>query len=144
MLKTPAGKIVVTLLFCAIVAGAQTPLAFEVAPIKKAEGLTVDTVTNGKMAIGITIDNAMVHMTSMSLRDLVRYAYRVRIYQVSGPEWLKDERFNVTAKIPAGATREQVPEMVQTMLAERFKLVLHRSSPEVPVHRMAMSRWRPA
>src|SRR5579872_4465515 len=65
-------------------------------------------------------DPGMVRYSNYALRDLIRIAYRVKVFQVEGPEWIDNTRFEIQAKLPAGATQAQVPEMLQTMLAERF------------------------
>jgi uncharacterized protein (TIGR03435 family) len=54
----------------------------------------------------------------------------VKPYQVAGPDWMASARFDVVAKLPEGATPAQIPEMLQVMLAERFKLALRRDSRE--------------
>src|ERR1035438_9600845 len=90
---------------------------------------------SGQMKIGMTIDAAMVRINSMSVAEMLRAAYKVKSFQISGaPEWLGVERFNLTAKMPPGATRDQVPEMLQALLADRFKLTLHRSTIEQSVY----------
>jgi uncharacterized protein (TIGR03435 family) len=79
----------------------------------------------------------------MSLADLIRVAYRVKAYQVSGPDWMATERFDVLAKLPEGASREQVPEMLQALLAERFKLAVHRESKEHAVYALVVGKNGP-
>ncbi len=96
--------------------------AFEVASVKPAAPLDRSQMLSGQMHVGMKIDAARVDIGGMSLADLIRVAYRVKPYQVSGPDWMAPERFDVLAKMPEGATREQVPEMLQALLAERFKL----------------------
>jgi uncharacterized protein (TIGR03435 family) len=68
------------------------------------------------------------------LKDYIRIAYRVKDFQVSGPEWMASERFDIDAKLPAGAARDQVPEMLQTLLEDRFQVKLHRDSKEFSVY----------
>jgi uncharacterized protein (TIGR03435 family) len=129
-----------SLLFVTGSALAQTPLSFEVASVKKAEPLSVNLVMSGKMNLGMVIDNAQVNIKSMSIAELMRVAYKVRVYQVSGPEWLTAERYTITAKMPAGATRDQVPEMMQALLAERFKLTFHRETKEQSVYALTVMK----
>ena len=59
--------------------------------------------------MGIQIDGAQVHCTYLSVRDYVRIAYRLKDYQLAGPDWIASDRFDIHAKLPEGATREQVP-----------------------------------
>ena len=61
----------------------------------------------------------------VSLKNLIERAYSIKSYQVFGPDWLESERFDVTAKLPEGATQADVPKMLQALLAERFKLTVH-------------------
>jgi uncharacterized protein (TIGR03435 family) len=52
--------------------------------------------------------------------------------QIEGPDWLWEERYDIDATLPEGATREQVPAMLRGLLAERFKLAAHIVSREAP------------
>ena len=70
-------------------------------------------------------------------------AYRVNDYQVLGPDWLATENFDIAAKLPDGATRAQLPEMIQSLLADRFKLVLHRDKKEFPVYALVVAKNGP-
>jgi uncharacterized protein (TIGR03435 family) len=125
-------------------AHAQTPAAslptFEVASIKPAELPTPAQVASGKLHVGMNIDAARVDIGTLSLGDLIRIAYRVKAYQVSGPSWMNSARFDIVAKMPSGATREQVPEMLQALLAERFKLTLHHESKEHAVYALVVGK----
>lgn len=123
---------------------AQTPApAFEVASIKPAPPIGPGQMMSGGVHIGMTIDGARVDIGSLSLRDLVTAAYAVKPYQVSGPDWLGAERFDIVAKLPDGATRDQVPQMLQALLAERFKLVVHRENKEQPVYGLVVGKNGP-
>ncbi|HUB82044.1 MAG TPA: TIGR03435 family protein [Bryobacteraceae bacterium] len=129
-----------SLLFVTIAAFGQTPLSFEVASIKKAEPLSVNSVMSGKMHLGMVIDNAQVTIKSMSIAELMRVAYKVKSYQVSGPEWMSAERYSITAKMPEGARRDDVPAMIQALLADRFKLVFHRETREQSVYALTVMK----
>ena len=117
--------------------------AFEVASVKPAAPLDRSQMLSGQMHIGMKIDAARVDIGGMSLADLIRVAYRVKPYQLSGPDWMTAERFDVLAKMPEGATREQVPEMLQALLAERFKLAVHRESKEHAVYALVVGKGGP-
>jgi uncharacterized protein (TIGR03435 family) len=67
-------------------------------------------------------------------------AYDLKIYQVSGPGWLDTERYDVVAKVPPGATKEQVRVMWQNLLAERFGLVLHHEPKEFQVDDLVVGK----
>lgn len=125
----------VTLAACAAFAQSASPrLEFEVASIKPSPALT------DNVHIGMRIDGAQLHFTAFSLKDYIRIAYRVKDYQVEGPDWISSERFDIAAKLPAGATREQVNDMLQTLLVDRFKLTFHRVKKEFPVYALVVAK----
>ena len=68
--------------------------------------------------------------TNVSLKSLIVRAYGVRDYQVEGPDWLSSERFDVSATFPETQDSKEYDSafhaMMQNMLAQRFKLVIHR------------------
>src|SRR5215469_4747431 len=105
---------------------------FEVASVKPSKG-AVDRVN-----VGVHIDGAQVHISDYSLQDYIRTAYRVRLYQVVGPDSLAD-RFNVDAKLPEGAARDKVPEMLEALLASRFAMKVHRENRDFPVYALTVA-----
>ena len=119
------------------------PPAFEVASVRAAGPITIDSVRSGKLRIGMKVDAAIVNIGSMTLADLIRTAYRVKSYQVSGPDWINQERYDVVAKIPEGTSADQVPEMLQSLLTERFKLTLRREQKEHSVYALVVGKNGP-
>jgi uncharacterized protein (TIGR03435 family) len=72
-----------------------------------------------------------VAVQNMSLKSLVMAFYKVKEYQVvGGPGWVDADRFDIAAKMPAGApaTAAALMEAARALLAERFGLVLHEES----------------
>jgi uncharacterized protein (TIGR03435 family) len=67
-------------------------------------------------------------------------AYDVKNYQVSGPAWLDTEHFDILAKVPEGATEEQVKVMWQNLLRERFGVVVHHESKEFQVSELVVAK----
>jgi uncharacterized protein (TIGR03435 family) len=62
---------------------------------------------------------------------------------VQGPDWMAQQRFEIQAKIPDGASQDQVPEMLQALLAERFKLAIHRDKKDLPVYALIVGKNGP-
>ncbi len=58
----------------------------------------------------------------------------------NAPEWIDSDRFDVVARAPSRATKEQMNQMMQSLLAERFSLEVHLASKEFPIHALALSR----
>ena len=68
-----------------------------------------------------------------TMLDLIRAAYGVDSYKIAGgPGWLEIDRFDVFAKAPVNATPEVLNQMLQGLLAERFKLVVHNETKSIP------------
>ena len=89
------------------------------------------------------IEPGRVVIHSWSFADLIGAAYRVRTDQIDGPDWMNALRFDVQAKIPDGATAEQVPEMLQSLLAARFQLRARRAQKEMPVYVLTVKKGGP-
>jgi len=132
------------LLLVASAAFAQTPaapLAFDVASVKLG---TVDPakILAGQQHLGLKVEGNRVEIGISALSELIGMAYKVKYYQIRGPDWLgpTGQRFDIVAKMPAGATKDQVPEMLQALLAERFKLTLHRISKQTQVYALLIGK----
>lgn len=116
----------------------QPPRAeFEVASVKKSA-----TPEPGQYNMGLHIDGAMVSCTYLSLKSYISMAYQVPDTRINGPEWLDSERFDIVAKLPTGG-RDQLRAMIQSLLADRFKLVLHKGSKEFPVYALVVGKNGP-
>jgi uncharacterized protein (TIGR03435 family) len=118
------------------------PLAFEVATIKLARPLQ-EQALSGKMHVGVNIDAGRVDIGGMSLSDLISIAYKVKPHQISGPDWLAIDRFDILAKIPEGVDKDKVPEMMQTLLADRFKLTFHRENRDHAIYALIVGKNGP-
>jgi len=144
-------KYVAAALFVSLAAFSQTPvqtaLAFDVASVKPAGPLDPMALAQGKMRIGMKVDGQIVDIASFTLRDLIRTAYEVKDFQISGPDWLSGtmsaQRFNIQATMPPGGTEKQVPQMLQALLAERFKLAVHRDTKEHSVMALVVAKGGP-
>src|SRR5215510_14863912 len=130
----------ILLLAALAVAHAQSP-AFDVVSIKlspPAAGSTVGsrggpgTRTPG----GWTCQN-------MSLYNIVWIAFNLRSQQLVAPDWMNEPRFDITAKIPEGDTREEFYLMFQKTLAERFGLKVHHDRKEVQGYELTVAKNGP-
>jgi uncharacterized protein (TIGR03435 family) len=71
---------------------------------------------------------------------LIQQAYRVKLFQVVAADWMRESRWDILAKLPDGGSKEQIPEMLQALLADRFKLVVHRENRELPVYALVVGK----
>jgi uncharacterized protein (TIGR03435 family) len=135
-------KIAVFAFIAASAALAQTTPAFEVAVIKLASTEQFEAALRAgqRPHTGVTIDSNRVDMGYMSIMDIVSMAYSALPTQIAGPDTLKTERFDILAKLPAGTTEEQVPQMIQALLAERFGMKIHREKRETGIYALVVSK----
>jgi uncharacterized protein (TIGR03435 family) len=109
----------------------QEPPTFEVSSIRpRLEQPERELVT------GIRIEPGRVRLEYASLADCIALAYQINRARIVGPDWLASTRFDIAATLPPGAPRSQVPEMLQTLLAERFGLRIHRETRELPGYQL--------
>jgi len=127
-------------LFAAIAAGQapSTAPAFEVASIKPAPP--------GGRGMSLNIGGGRFRTENVPLRMLITFAYDLRDHQLSGgPGWINDDRFDIVAKPdrPVANGLEGAPvmrQMVQALLADRFHLVTHKETKELPVYALVVAK----
>jgi uncharacterized protein (TIGR03435 family) len=76
----------------------------------------------------------------MNLPNLVTMAYGIAHYLLSGLTAADSERFEIVAKLPEGATKEQVKLMWQNLLTERFRLAVHRENKEISGYELVVAK----
>jgi uncharacterized protein (TIGR03435 family) len=123
-------RIYFLLLSLSCLAAAQSKLAFEVVSIKPVPQPTPEALQSGTSVIAFKVDGDRVQISGFTPAALLARAFRVEPPQVDAPDFARAEHFAIQATLPAGATRDQVPEMLQAMLVERFKLAYHRETRE--------------
>ena len=90
-----------------------------------------------------TLGPDRIDLGNVTLWYCVSYAYGMKSYQMSGPDWLRHVRYDVVAKGPAGTHREDLPKMMQTLLGERFKLEVHFETRDIPALALAPAKDGP-
>jgi uncharacterized protein (TIGR03435 family) len=130
--------ICVLLVGCGIALAQQPPPkpTFEVATIKPLD-------PNSSVLVGMSADPSIVRYGNLTLRHAIRGAYKVRDFQIVGPDWMSTARFNVDAKLPPGASTDQIPEMFQALLEERFGLTWRRETKEMQVYALLVGKDGP-
>ena len=119
------------------------PPTFEVASVKPSrppEGRLIGVGCSGGPE---TKDPGLFNCENMSSYNLLMRAYNVKRYEISGPDWLDSTRFDISAKIPPGTTKEQFRLMQQNLLAERFKLTLHHEKKQMQMYELTVARNGP-
>jgi uncharacterized protein (TIGR03435 family) len=80
---------------------------------------------------------------NVTLQQLIAYAYGLRDYQVSGPDWIETERYDVTAKAKNSPSVTQVLLMFRVLLEDRFKPKTHRETKEIPAYWLVVAKGGP-
>jgi uncharacterized protein (TIGR03435 family) len=84
---------------------------------------------------------------NLTVQNLLRIAYGLQDYQISGaPGWIDSAGFDIQARAaasPSEPTREQVREMIQALLADRFQLVVHRETRQLPIYALVVAKGGP-
>jgi len=106
---------------------------FEVASVKRVQGGEIKT----------SLDPGILTPKGLPLKAALWQAFQVPMDQITGPAWLDEDRFDIIAKMPEGATKDQMPAMLQALLAERFKLAAHKETRPRPGYAMVVDKSGP-
>jgi uncharacterized protein (TIGR03435 family) len=106
----------------AFAAAALSAQSFETASVK------LSAPGTGTGAIPAQQEPTRINYPGVTLKSLLGLAYGVNLEQIDGPKWLGEERFDIIANLPPGATPQQIPVMMQHLLADRFGMVVHEQS----------------
>lgn len=113
-------------------ARAQRP-SFEAASVKRN--------LSGSDSASVRGQSGRVTITNNPLRNIIRNAWGLQGFQiVGGPDWINTERWDIVAKAEGNPPGPQMMTMVQNLLADRFKLVAHRETREMPIYALVLAR----
>jgi len=99
---------------------------FDVASVKRQTDVVPGMTFSARGATLTVVNN--------ELANVIDNAYGIRRYQLVGaPEWVDSDRYNIQAKAAGDTTREELMLMARSLLAERFKLKVHRETREMPI-----------
>jgi len=121
---------------CAYGQTADAP-SFEVASVKPAPPPGAGLMCSGGPG---TSDPGIWKCSFVPLSFLITHAYGFQPYQFSPVDRCCQARFDITAKVQAGTTKEQFLRMLQNLLAERFKLTLHHERKEMPIYELTVGK----
>jgi uncharacterized protein (TIGR03435 family) len=112
------------------------PPAFEAASVKRSPPQPLGKGGGSNMKA----DPGRLTCTNVSLKRYLMAAWGLKDYQVSTPDWMNDERYDLTATMPAGTPPHEVLLMLQGLLVDRFKLATHRETKEFAVYALIVDR----
>ena len=140
-------KLLAMLVAAALAASAQNARKpeFEVASVRQS---SPDTILESFVPTLNAAPGTTLRIQNRQLKELIMIAYNIGGRQLAGPQWLIDPpaqpgdipRFDITAKVPDDATRDEVPVMLQKLLEERFKVRVHHEERQIPVYALELAK----
>lgn len=116
-------------------------LEFEVASIKPSPPPSGGMFRMGGLSGGPgTADPSQVKFNGATLAILLMQAYNVKRFQITGPDWMNAAQFDIVAKVPPGATKDDVRVMLQNLLAERFQMKVHLEKKEMQAYALVVGK----
>jgi uncharacterized protein (TIGR03435 family) len=88
-------------------------------------------------------DPGLVNYSSVSLKGVLCRAYNLLPDKIVGPSWLDSERYDIVAKAPKDAPTGQIPSMLQSLLAERFRMSVHWETKQTPGYALVVGKSGP-
>jgi uncharacterized protein (TIGR03435 family) len=96
---------------------------------------------NGTERLKFTPGSVSSYPEGITTRGIFLEAYHLALYQLpGGPSWLDSDRFELEAVTETRADENQMRRMLQSLVAERFKLVIHRETREMPVYFLTVGK----
>jgi uncharacterized protein (TIGR03435 family) len=107
--------------------------SFEVASVKPNSSASGNS--------GVRFTPGRLNAENASLRFLIAWAYKVRVFQLSGgPGWIDSAKYDIDAKAEGNASPDQIRLMLQTLIEERFKLTLRREMKEHALYELVVAK----
>ena len=122
----------------AFVQSTPTKPAFQIADVHVSAHVRNPNMQGGVLRAG------RYELRQATMLDLIKTAYGVDPDRVvGGPSWLELDRFDVIAKAPTATSAETVNLMLQELLADRFKLVIHKDMKPMPGFVLTVGKGKP-
>jgi Protein of unknown function (DUF3738). len=114
--------------------GAAMAQQFEVASIKLADP---NDLRNQRQVT----PGGRVTLTNLTLKDMIALAWEVQLFQISGgPAWVSSVHYHLSAKSENRTQWSEVALMIQSLLADRFQLAIHRETRELPIYALVLAK----
>ena len=143
MAKTGAMPAGILVSLVQVLSGQQpTAPAFEVASVKRNN--TNEPGRQGALfRENINTTQGSVALRNVTLNSCIKWAYGLQDPQISGPDWITVERYDIVAKSAGPTSEEQLRLMLKSLLAERFKLIAQRETRSLSVVALTVGKNGP-
>jgi uncharacterized protein (TIGR03435 family) len=92
---------------------------------------------------GVTFSGSRISINGLVLKAIIARAYRTDMNRVMGADWTANARVVIQALMPAGTTKDQLPEMLKALMIERFHLVAHTTALPEPAYLLVTAKNGP-
>lgn len=110
----------------------QRPLTFDVTSVKPN--------TSGEQGGSSKAQPGRYVGLNVTLKRVVGLAYRPVQEFIGGPDWINTDRFDIEGSVESTPTQDQMLEMLRSLLADRFKLAVHREKRQMPAYSLTLAR----
>jgi len=88
----------------------------------------------------LTASHGSMTIQQENLRSVIAWAYGVKMERIKGPGWLDSEEYDIEARAAESASQDRLKLMLQALLAQRFKMALHRMTEQLPVYALIVGK----
>ena len=141
MLRATLGASLVVFTSCAAFGQSAAPPAFAAVSIKPVK--PDFAALKGPPQPLVFVSPGSVTMRNVTLKDVIMAAYGVKDYQISGPPLLNSGWYDILAKADGAASADRLKLMLQGLLADRFKVALHRDTKELAMYALVVGKEEP-
>lgn len=123
-----------------LMVAAAVAVCVSVAGAAEFEAASLRSSTAGGGRGAMKMDSTRLTYTNVSVRECIMSAWNVKDYQIDGPDWLRNDRYDLAATADAPAEEDALKGMLQALLLERFHMQVHLETRELPVYAMVVSK----
>jgi bla regulator protein BlaR1 len=120
-------------------------MAFDVASVKVNKSGLGNETTNAPLDPGnmYTPSGGLFTATNFRVLRYISFAYKMNMFQTLNlerqlPKWALSEKFDIQARAAGSPTKDQTRLMMQTLLADRFKLAMHTETRQLPIFALVL------
>jgi uncharacterized protein (TIGR03435 family) len=122
---------------CGLSGQASAPRAFEVASVRRDNSASTSSDTGWSASAGT------LNFVNVTLRNCVQIAYTMKPSQIEAPDWMDSARYDITAKAAGPASDNEIRAMLQTLLAQRFGVSVHRETRMLSAYALTVAKAGP-
>jgi uncharacterized protein (TIGR03435 family) len=139
-------KIMIRAFFLVCCLAATVPVLSQTTQIQKSsfDVASIKRNTSGSQGTSFRANGGRFNAENWSVRILLRWSYRAQDFEIAeGPYQIDADHYDIEAKAESNANLEEMRSMVQGLLQDRFKLVLHHETRELPVYVLTVAKDGP-